>query len=96
MAAKRGITNLRRDFPTLASEWDYERNQGLDPSSLTTTYGPPVYWKCNKGSDHSWQRVIGERIKSGQGCPFWRNKKVSVTNCLAILRPDLAEEWHLI
>lgn len=94
MAAKRGITNLLRDFPTLASEWDYERNQGLDPSSLTTTYGPPVYWKCYKGSDHSWQRVIGERIKSGQGCPFCRNKKVSVTNCLAILRPDLAEEWH--
>lgn len=94
MAKKRGITNLVKEFPSLAAEWDYEKNGDLDPTHITNTYGPKVHWKCPQGPDHEWQRIIGERIKSGQGCPFCSNKKVSVTNCLAVLRPDLAKEWH--
>ena len=53
-------------------------------------------WKCDKGPDHEWQQEVRRRTGLGteaSGCPFV-NQKVSVTNQLAILAPDLAKEWH--
>jgi len=84
-------TSLEALNPTLASEWDLERNGSIRPSSVRPMSGKKVWWKCSAG--HSWEAVIAKR-SSGQGCPVCANLKVHTDNCLATLYPDLAAEWH--
>ncbi|GMI38022.1 hypothetical protein TrRE_jg8808 [Triparma retinervis] len=52
----------------------------------------PIWWKCNKGPDHEWQSTISKRL-DGEGCRCCLGIKLSVTNSIAVLRPDVAELW---
>ncbi len=52
-----------------------------------------MWWRCPKGPDHEWEAALSDRQKSN-GCPFCSNKRVSVTNALAIVAPRVASEWH--
>ena len=52
-------------------------------------------WKCLKEDcgeefESNWNDIF-----SNKGCPFCAGKKVGLSNCLAIKRPDLEKEWHL-
>ena len=59
--------SLAYRFPELVEEWDYEKNQGLDPSQITAGNDIKVFWKCKK-CGFSWPSRIGARTK-GHGCP---------------------------
>jgi hypothetical protein len=53
-----------------------------------------LQWQCLKEDcgeifNSRWCRVI-----SGDGCPYCRGLKVSLSNCLATKNPELAKEWH--
>ena len=50
-----------------------------------------VWWKCNKGIDHSWEEQPANR-KVG-GCPYCSNKRISVTNQLDIVEPKSVKLW---
>jgi len=50
-----------------------------------------VWWLCEAG--HEWPAPIYHRVK-GSGCPYCAGNKATKTNNLALLRPDLAAEWH--
>lgn len=84
-------------YPDLMKEWDYERNQGIDPETLSVHSKKKVYWKhwCEDAQMwHSWKAAIKDRTQ-GTGCPYCANKKVLVGfNDLATTHPWLAEEWH--
>lgn len=62
----KGYNDLQTVNPTLAIEWNYERNGNLKPDSVTANNGKKVWWKCNKG--HEWQAKIYHR-NNGSGCP---------------------------
>jgi hypothetical protein len=86
--------NIAARYPLLAAEWHPKKNGKLTPDrvgpgSIMTLF----WWKCPKGPDHAWRTSISVR-KLGIGCPFCSNFRVSVTNSLAALRPDLARQWH--
>jgi len=51
----------------LCKEWDYYKNI-LTPEQVSSGSGYRMWWKCEKG--HSWNAVIGERIKHYSGCPI--------------------------
>ena len=90
-----GETDFATVHPELLNEWDYERNQGIDPTKLTHQSRKMVYWRCEKG--HSWYAGIYERVH-GRNCPFCHYKKdhhivVPGVNDLKTARPDLADEW---
>ena len=51
--------------PTLAKEWNYEKNGRLKPEHCTPNSGKNVWWKCQRG--HEWQSAIARRNK-GAGC----------------------------
>jgi Probable Zinc-ribbon domain/Outer membrane efflux protein len=53
-----------------------------------------IWWKCTKGPDHEWCVAVHQRTTRGRGCPFCRNRLVSVTNSLASLAPEVARQWH--
>ena len=60
--------NLAILYPELLSEWDYELNNGINPSDCTPYVNKKIWWKCNK--EHSWQATIYNRTKNKSGCPY--------------------------
>ena len=89
------VTNsLENRNPRLASEWHPTKNGQLSPSDVTVGSGKTVWWKCDKGPDHEWRGVIQNRAYSKSECPFCSNRKLSVTNSLQTIDPELSFEWH--
>lgn len=64
--AIKGENDLQTVNPTLASEWDYDKNGNLKPENFTANSGQKVWWRCTKR--HEWQATIGSR-NTGCGCP---------------------------
>ena len=77
--------------PTLAEEWNYEKNNGLTPVDVTPNSGQKVWWKCKKG--HEWQATIFSR-NNGIGCPYCSGRvAIKGKNDLQTVNPMLAKEW---
>ena len=90
--AVKGENDLQTVNPSLAKEWNYEKNSILKPEDFTAHSGKKVWWKCKKG--HEWQATINSRA-SGKGCPYCSNKKtLQGYNDLATLNSTLAKEWN--
>lgn len=90
--AVKGENDLKTVNPSLAKEWNYERNNGLTPSDVLPNSEIKAWWICENG--HEWQAMIGNRTK-GRGCPYCSGKKVlKGFNDLQTVIPDLASEWH--
>jgi len=53
-----------------------------------------AWWKCPEGPDHEWLAVIKSRTALNAGCPCCTNQKVTKSNNLQFLHPDIAKEWH--
>ena len=78
--------------PSLASEWDYEKNGNLKPKDFLPNSNKKVWWKCSK-CGYEWQASICNRNK-GRGCSICSNKKVlKGYNDLATTNPELLKEW---
>lgn len=83
--------SLNENNPTLAKEWNYEKNGELTPNDIIATSNKKVWWKCVKG--HEWEASIFKR-NAGTGCPYCSNRKVlKGFNDLATKNPELLKEW---
>ena len=81
------------DNAQLMAEWNWERNEGLEPTTISHGSNKKVWWKCSKG--HEWEAVVASRF-SGYGCPFCAGQRVITgQNDLASQFPDVALEWDL-
>ena len=62
-----GHNDLATLFPELALEWNYQRNEGLQPNDFVAGGHTKVWWKCSKcGAE--WNTSIKLRV-DGRGCP---------------------------
>ena len=68
----KGYNDLQTINPTLAKEWNYEKNGNLKPENFTVNSGQKIWWKCQKG--HEWQATIHNRNK-GNGCPYCNSER---------------------
>jgi hypothetical protein len=94
---KPSVTNsLASLFPDIAVEWHQTRNTPLSPDEVVAGSNQRVWWKCANGPDHEWLASVSKRTAKDRAtsCPFCAGKKVSVTNSLSRLHPDLAAQWH--
>lgn len=92
---KNSKNTLDQCYPEIASEWDFNKNNGLTPDMVTATSGRKVWWQCEKG--HEWEALISNRTRAKSGCPYCAGKKAIVgVNDLATANPQLASEWHPI
>ena len=90
--AIKGENDLKTVNPTLANEWNYEKNGSLRPEHFTVNSHKKVWWKCQKG--HEWQVTISHRT-NGSGCPYCAGQKViKGHNDLQTSNPTLAQEWN--
>lgn len=95
-------TSLASEYPEIASEWDYEKNDPLVPENFAPHANERVYWICSK-CGHSWSAAIGDRTgEDKNGCPVCnrergreksREKIVTERGSLAETNPELIKEW---
>ena len=84
--------DLQTVNPTLAKEWNFEKNNGVTPIDVKPNSNKQVWWKCIKG--HEWQATINSR-NAGCDCPICSNKKIlKGYNDLQTVNPALAKEWN--
>ena len=83
--------------PTVCEEWDYDKNNS-SPSEYNPKSGKKVWWRCQNGDDHVWKAAIHSRTKDNDGvlsgCPFCTGRKPSKDYNLAVIHPDLVQEWY--
>ena len=93
---KLGSNSLAAKYPSIASEWDYEKNKGLQPQDILAASGKKVWWKCPNG--HSYLASVGNKTSArGQGCPYCSSPVKKVLpgyNDLQTKYPEIAKEWH--
>jgi hypothetical protein len=83
-------------YPELAKQWHPTKNGGLLPTQVTSAARIKVWWQCPTNKTHSWDTFIYNRTKKNNpsGCPYCKGLKASTENCLAVINPKLALEWH--
>ena len=87
-----GFNDLATRNPLLLSEWDYDKNKGIDPTKVFYRSQNTVWWKCSKG--HSWEKSIYSRSYNKSKCPYCTGRRIIPGfNDLLTKNPDLAKEW---
>lgn len=59
---------LSTKYPELVPEWDFERNTGITPASVSYGSNRPVWWRCAV-CGHSWSALVYNRAGRKSGCP---------------------------
>ena len=62
-----GKTDLATTFPSIAKEWDFEKNENVTPLDVTKGSDQEFWWKCST-CGHEWKTSVYVRT-SGHGCP---------------------------
>ncbi len=78
--------------PELVASWHPTKNGKLTPWQVLPGSQRNVWWRCSEGIDHVWQGTVETRARNG--CPFCAKRRVSITNCLLLVAPRVAHEWH--
>ena len=87
-----GETDLLTRFPTLAAQWDYDKNADVRPDELCAFSNRRVWWRCEKG--HSYLAAVSARVRTNSGCPYCAGRKVLPGfNDLATKKPLVAAQW---
>lgn len=97
-----GYNDLLTVNPTLASEWNYERNGNITPDVVSPSDQRKMWWKCAI-CGNEWNAKVSNRHQLGRGCPNCATKKSRNTKIETIQRlkktladsnPILAAQWH--
>lgn len=88
-----GFNDLATKLPSLAKEWDWEKNKPVKPTDVLFTSSKKCWWICSKG--HSYRSGINNRYYGSTGCPYCSNTKVlKGYNDLETICPHLINEWN--
>ena len=81
-------------FPEVAEQWHPTRNGTVTPFNVRKSSRKKVWWKCPVAGDHEWEAIPETRTRLGTGCPFCAGQRVSISNSLQKLFPEVAGQWH--
>ena len=92
--AKPGYNDFATLYPSIAADWDYEKNSKL-PSSIRPGNGTDKFWWKGHFCGHEWLDDVSNRIKSKGRCPYCEGRRVlSGFNDLATKVPSLVRDWN--
>ncbi|MBR6935778.1 MAG: zinc-ribbon domain-containing protein [Clostridia bacterium] len=95
-----GYNDLETLFPSVAAEFDKDKNNGAAPSQIRPGSNRKYWWKCGK-CGNEWEATVSSRT-SGCGCPKCGRKLAKKARYNYILQargtlsnrfPDIAAEW---
>lgn len=95
-------TSIVSTHSEIVKQWHPTKNSNLRPENFSFGSEKKVWWlcpnTCSEGCPHEWEADISKRILRGEeaGCPFCatNHKKICIHSSLAVLRPEIAAEWH--
>lgn len=88
------VTNsLAALYPDVACELHPTKNGNMSAREVVAGSERKLWWQCPSDPQHHWQATPAHRTKEKQGCPLCSNRKLSTTNNLAALYPEIAAEW---
>ena len=92
MPLKKGSHSLQELFPTIALEWDNDRNEFASNETAAFSHYK-AHWICRK-CGYKWKADVNSRTKSGRGCPACGGQVViKGKNDLKTVFPIIAQEW---
>lgn len=80
-------------FPEISEEWHPTKNGKLTPFDIPYSSHTKFWWKCLKGFDHVWLASPNLRTSMKTGCPICSGYKVTKSNSLATVFPEIATQW---
>ena len=87
-----GENDFKTSFPSLATEWDYEKNYPIRPENILKRSGKKFWWICSNG--HSYQATPDARAFGNTGCPYCSHKKLlKGFNDLETTNPEVSKDW---
>jgi DNA-directed RNA polymerase subunit RPC12/RpoP len=93
-----GTNDLQSQYPELAKEWDYEKNN-LNPSQVVIGSPKHAAWKCSI-CGNEWKTAIRHRTQRNSGCPKCAEPKRIISHRKAFLTKNgcitnslLLKEW---
>ena len=87
-----GINDLLTVSPTIAAEWDHQRNGPSRPQDFMAGSNFRAWWVCRRG--HNWQATVSNRTGLLTGCPYCSGRRViSGETDFATKHPNLVDEW---
>lgn len=75
-----GVNDLVTVCPSIASEWDYEKND-TSPNKVKYSSGKPAWWICSCG--YRWKTRISHRTSAGSGCPKCNPGRIQIKECIS-------------
>lgn len=78
--------------PSIASEWDYEKNESLTPHDVDPWSKHGVWWRCHV-CGYEWKSTVKDRVY-GDECPSCSNTLMLSKYALARCNPAMAKELH--
>jgi hypothetical protein len=89
------VTNsLLSVYPQIAREFHPTKNGATTADQVPSGSSKKYWWKCLEGPDHEWVTAVHKRTSGGQGCPCCAGLKISTTNSLLSVYPEIALEFH--
>lgn len=76
--------------PELSKLWNYEKNDGLTPMDVSPKSNRKIWWKCE--NNHEWVSRVRDAT-TFSNCPYCNNRRLTNTNNLGVLFPNLEKEW---
>lgn len=85
--------SLFAKYPELCNEWNNEKNDDLKPEDFTEGSNKKVWWHCDNPNHDSFKQSIVSRTHDGSRCPQCMHKKPSPDYNLAVICPEILDEW---
>lgn len=82
--------------PHLVKEWDYERNRGFTPETVSFGSNQFVFWKC-PNCGNGWKALVYRRHAGKGKCPHCyprETRPFKIEDSLAVRYPKIARQWH--
>lgn len=87
-----GFNDLATTHPDISSQWNWIKNQGESPSTVSAGSKKKVWWNCEKG--HVFESRIDSRTRQRSGCPYCAGrKKWNQSPSVSKMYPEVASQW---
>lgn len=64
-----GINDFESNYPLHMKDWNYSKNIGIDPKTLSLRSSTVVYWKCHD-CGYEWKGALRNASKKTINCPM--------------------------
>ena len=86
-----GYNSLKVRYPKIVeNEWD--ESNSVDPDTISPHTNKKYRWHCSYGHP-IYLASANKTSQNGGNCPYCSHQKLTKENSLAVVNPQLAEEW---